>query len=293
MSAKNVLITGANKGIGRATVHDVLREDPDTFVFLGSRDIARGEEARDELVADEPSWSQRLEVVQLDVADDGSVADAAEFVAQRFDSKRPLYGIVNNAGVGQGDMAWVLDVNTRGARRVCQAFVPLIGDGGRVVSVSSASGPNFVAACDPERQEVLTSPDVTWAQIEALMEECLAIEAGDGDFESRGLGEGSAYGLSKACLNAYTIAFARENPSLTINACTPGFIHTDLTQRYLDSRDATPKELGMKPPNEGTRAQLHLLLGQPGGSGWYFGSDAERSPLDRYRSPGDPPFTGD
>lgn len=29
------------------------------------------------------------------------------------------------------------------------------------------------------------------------------------------------------------------------------------------------------------------------GSGRYYGSDGLRSPLDRYRSPGDPPYQGD
>ena len=54
-----------------------------------------------------------------------------------------------------------------------------------------------------------------------------------------------------------------------------------------------PAEMGMKAPVHGTQAALHLLFGEPGGNGWYFGSDAQRSPLDRYRSPGDPPYTGD
>jgi hypothetical protein len=57
-------------------------------------------------------------------------------------------------------------------------------------------------------------------------------------------------------------------------------------------RGKDPEEVGMKPPEKGTTAQMFLLFGEPDGSGWYFGSDAERSPLHRYRSPGDPPYTG-
>ena len=48
----------------------------------------------------------------------------------------------------------------------------------------------------------------------------------------------------------------------------------------------------MKKPEEGTRSALHLLFGKLEGSGHYYGSDAERSPLDRYRAPGSPPYTG-
>lgn len=292
---KRVLITGANKGIGLATVRAVLEAREDTFVFLGCRDRHRGDAACAELVDDNPGWTTRIAVVELDVSRDDSVGAAVDAVVESVDGA-PLYGIVNNAGIGLGstDVADVLNVNTRGPHRVCEAFIPLLDPKvGRIVNVSSASGPTFVSKCSPERQKLLTRPDVTWDDIEALMAECTEIQASGGSFADTGLGDGSAYGLSKACLNAYTIALARIYPALTINACTPGFIATDLTRPYVGGSGKSPAEMGMKTPAEGTKATLHLLFGALGGSGWYFGSDAVRSPLDRYRSPGDPPYTGD
>jgi carbonyl reductase 1 len=292
---KHTLVTGANRGIGRATVAAILDDRDDTFVFLGSRSVERGHDALVQIATDHPGAEDRVEVVQIDVADDDSVEAAAQAVSSHLGSDA-LYGVVNNAGIGDYNhpMETVLNVNVHGPHRVCEAFLPLITHpDGRIVNVSSASGPNFVAECSPERQRLLTDPDVTWAQIEALMEECLAIEQQGGDFQQAGLANGGAYGLSKACLNAYTIALAREHPELTIDACTPGFIETDMTRPMAERHDTDPRELGMKPPREGTRAQMFLLFGQPEGSGWYFGSDAKRSPLDRYRSPGDPPYTGD
>lgn len=294
---KRVLVTGANKGIGLATVRAILEAGDDTFAFLGARSKERGTAAREGLLDEHPGWEDRVELLEIDVSDDDSVARAAQTVTDRFDDgDSPLYGVINNAGIGLGsaDMAAVLDVNTGGPHRVCESFLPLIDpDGGRIVNISSASGPNFVAQCSPERQQLLTSPDVTWEDIEALMDEALAIADSHGDFQSAGLGDGSAYGLSKACLNAYTIALARQHPGLTINACTPGFIETDLTRPVAEGRGVDPEEMGMKPPEAATTAPLFLLFGNPGGSGWYFGSDAKRSPLDRYRSPGDPPYRGD
>jgi carbonyl reductase 1 len=291
-----VLITGANKGIGRAAVAAVLGAREDSHVLLGSRSKERGEAARAEIVAREPSWDGRLEVLPLDVSDDASVLEAARVVAERFGSNpAPLYGLVNNAGIGLGstEMRTVLDVNTRGPRRVCEAFLPLLdSQAGHIVNVSSASGPRFVSQCSAERQRALTRSDVTWEQIEALMAECLAIDANDGDFAAAGLGGGDAYGLSKACLNAYTLALARSHPTLTINACTPGYIETDLTRPRAEREGVAPAELGMKPPEHATKVILHLLFSDPGGSGRYFGSDAVRSPLDRYRAPGDPPYKG-
>jgi NAD(P)-dependent dehydrogenase (short-subunit alcohol dehydrogenase family) len=288
---KPVLVTGANKGIGLATVKAILNDRDDTRVFLGSRSIERGEEARREIVDDEPAFGERVELVQLDVSDNDSVKSAAEIIATRLGGD-PLYGVVNNAGIGDSNpLDKILDVNVYGPKRVCDAFLPLIAHpDGRVVNVSSASGPKFVAECHSKHEELLTNPEITWSDIEEFINHC--VDVADGDLSNTDIGNGSAYGLSKACLNAYTICLARENPDLTINACTPGFIETDMTRPMAKKRGKDPEEVGMKPPEKGTTAQMFLLFGEPDGSGWYFGSDAERSPLHRYRSPGDPPYTG-
>lgn len=112
---KRILVTGANKGIGRAIVERILSEQEDAYVYLGSRDRGRGEAARDELLADNPGWADRLEVLELDVSSDASVQAAAHEL-----EGHELYGIVNNAGIGFGsnDMQAVLQVNTLGIRRV-------------------------------------------------------------------------------------------------------------------------------------------------------------------------------
>jgi len=293
---RRILVTGANKGIGLAIVTAILDEHDDTFVFLGSRDPGRGRDARQGLIDEHPGWSDRVEVVELDVSSDASVAAAAKQVAASTgDDATPLYGVVNNAGIGLGasDRRAVLEVNTLGVRRVCEAFLPLVRPAdGRIVNVTSAAGPNFVHACSPERQRFFLDPTVTWPQLKAFIDECLSLDDAAA-FEAAGLGDGAAYGLSKACANTYTLLLAREHPGLRINACTPGFIETDLTRPYAESQHKEPEDLGMKPPSAGARAPMFLLFGEPEGSGRYYGSDAERSPLDRYRSPGDPPYTGE
>ncbi len=296
-ATKRILITGANKGIGLATVEETLASAPDTFVWLGSRNVQRGLDARQQLLETSPQWADRLEVVQIDVSDSTSVDTAAQTVAARFaDQRHPLYAIVNNAGIGypSSDLGEVLAVNVHGIHRVCSAFADLLApDRGRIVNVTSAAGPVFVAGCSPRWQRMFCDPDVTWQQIEDLMERCLALSGGAEQFATMGLGDGSAYGLSKACANAYTLYFAAAHPNLRINACTPGLIETDLTRPMAEMRGVTPQEMGMKPPEAGTVSILFLLFGEPEGNGCYYGSDAVRSPLDAYRSPGDPPYTGD
>ena len=235
-------------------------------------------------------------MVALDVTSEASVSAAARQVAARFaDDPTPLYAVVNNAGIGLDGTAPrdVLEVNVFGVRRVCEAFLPLlVSPGGRIVNVTSASGPSFVHSCSPERQRVFVDPSVTWAQLQALVDEYLSLPSAWA-YSAAGLGDGNAYGFSKACTNAHTQLLAREHPHLRINACTPGYIETDMTRPYAESVGKSPQEMGMKPPAAGARAPLFLLFGEPEGNGRYYGSDAQRSPLDRYRAPGSAPYTGE
>ncbi|HEU5073010.1 MAG TPA: SDR family NAD(P)-dependent oxidoreductase, partial [Polyangiaceae bacterium] len=98
---RRILVTGGNKGIGLAIVSAILAEHDDTFVFLGSRDPGRGHGARDTLVAAHPAWSDRVLPLELDVSRDASVREAVVSIRERcVDEATPLYGVVNNAGIG-------------------------------------------------------------------------------------------------------------------------------------------------------------------------------------------------
>jgi len=239
----------------------------------------------------------------LDVTSDASVTAAAKAVANKRRGA-PLYAIVNNAGgatSGCGTASefksWV-DLNLYGPKRVTEAFLPLLSSTGRVVMISSAAGPVYVSKCSEENKKKLIDPQVTWADIEAMVTQVFAVvdtvpeadeSARDSAFKAAGLGSGY-YGFSKAALNAYTQELARMHPSLRVNACTPGFIETDLTRQMAARHGKTPKEMGMKPPEAGALVALYLTLGDPPGNGRYYGSDAVRSPLDAYRGPGMPPY---
>ncbi|MBS1256760.1 MAG: 2-(R)-hydroxypropyl-CoM dehydrogenase [Deltaproteobacteria bacterium] len=294
---KRILITGANKGIGLATVKKLLESYSDTYVLLGSRDLSRGQHTLNELVNSNQQWNDRIDLIKIDVEQDDSVNSAAEEVAEKFGKNAgTLYGIVNNAGIGNSTsgMNKILQVNTYGIKRVCEVFIPLLDTtAGRIVNVTSASGPMFLAGCSEKVKRLLTNPEVNWAEIETFMNESLKASSESGETVGQSSGLGTAYGLSKACTNAYTIYLARQIPNLIINACTPGFIETDLTRPMAEAGGKTPAEMGMKSPEEGASASIFLLMGTPEGSGHYYGSDCLRSPMDRYRSPGDPPYTGD
>jgi NAD(P)-dependent dehydrogenase (short-subunit alcohol dehydrogenase family) len=131
----SVLITGASRGIGRASALALDRAGHD--VIAGVRD----EEAGRRLAAEA---SGRLRIVHLDVTDHGSVQAAAEAAGDRLDA------LVNNAGIAVGgvvealdlgDLRRQLDVNVVGQVAVTQALLPALrAASGRVVFISSVSG---------------------------------------------------------------------------------------------------------------------------------------------------------
>ena len=67
LAMRRILVTGANKGIGFALVRRLLNEFNDTFIYLGSRDISRGEAAVKSLIEESDSWTTRLKLVHIEV----------------------------------------------------------------------------------------------------------------------------------------------------------------------------------------------------------------------------------
>jgi len=294
MAIRRILVTGANKGIGEAIVRKILLNHSDTFVLLGSRNKGNGDAAVSSILADIPAAVGRLEVLHIDVGSDESVKSAAVSVRQQYSQAQPLYGIVNNAGLGfnQADYKEVLNVNFLGIKRVFTYFSELLADHGRVVNVTSAAGPMFVNQIgDDNIKNTLTSKHVTLEQLDMLMKEYM--DDRDSDVSSGRFGESNKeYGMSKALANGYTMYIAKTSPKLIINACTPGFIATDMTRHFWEKDGKTAEDVGCKPTECGTVAPCKLLF-EVESSGRYYGSDGLRSPLDRYRGPGDPEYTSE
>jgi NAD(P)-dependent dehydrogenase (short-subunit alcohol dehydrogenase family) len=95
---KRILVTGGNKGIGKAIVSRLLTEWKDTHVVMGSRSVERGQQAIQDLIAELPGdIKDRLELLELDTSSDESVKAAADKIA----NEPELYGIINNAGVSE------------------------------------------------------------------------------------------------------------------------------------------------------------------------------------------------
>jgi NAD(P)-dependent dehydrogenase (short-subunit alcohol dehydrogenase family) len=185
------LVTGATRGLGREAARRLVLAGHD--VYLGARDLARGQQAAQEVGAT---------AIALDVTDEASVAAAVERVRAEVGH---LDVLVNNAGIGGeqqppaqatiADLRQVLETNVIGATSVLRAFTPLLEASTAPVVVNVSSGVGSLT--------INSRPGTGWSML--------------------------AYPMSKAALNMLTIQYARAYPRWRVNAVTPGLTATEFT----------------------------------------------------------------
>jgi len=136
------VVTGANSGIGRATAIHLATQG--NRVFGTVRSVAKAEK----LQAMAEGAGVEIELVELDVADDSSVATG---FAEILDTAGRVDHLVNNAGVGGNAVAEecptsmyldVMNINLCGAVRCIQAVLPQMRErrSGTIVNITSVTG---------------------------------------------------------------------------------------------------------------------------------------------------------
>jgi NAD(P)-dependent dehydrogenase (short-subunit alcohol dehydrogenase family) len=237
---KIALVTGANKGIGRAIAAQLARTG--TTVLLGARNAAAGEEAAAQLRKE----NLDAHFIHLDLVQPATIETAAATIAARFER---LDVLVNNAAIvdpadgppgtaNLDSVKRVLDTNFHGTLAVTQAMLPLLrkAEQARIVNLSSGLG----------SLEMNSDPSWGFAKFKIL-----------------------GYCASKAALNMLTVQLAHElrDTGIKVNAVSPGYVDTDMNQHQ-----------GTLTVEEGAAEPVRLaLLPADGPTGGFFG-DGGRYP---------------
>jgi NAD(P)-dependent dehydrogenase (short-subunit alcohol dehydrogenase family) len=145
------LITGASRGLGRNTALAIASGGGDVIVTYRTQ-----QHEADAVVAAVQQLGRKAVALQLDTADVATFpafADALKQALRETWSRTTFDHLVNNAG--HGDYALIADtteaqfdslvnVHFKGVFFLTQALLPLMGDGGRIVNLSSGlTGPCF------------------------------------------------------------------------------------------------------------------------------------------------------
>ena len=242
---KIALVTGANKGIGRAAAEQLAALG--MTVLIGARDPRRGEEA----AAAVRAAGGDAHAVTLDVTDPATVQEVVKHVEERFGH---LDVLINNAGItGSGQVSpedaydqvpstvdldmvrAVFETNVFGVIAVTNAMLPLLrrSPAPRIVNVSSHAA-SLALTSDPGGPFATLLPS-------------------------------AAYSPSKTALTALTVQYANElrKDGILVNAVAPGYVDTDSNNHS-----------GYLTPAQGAAVLVRLAtLGADGPTAGFFGED--------------------
>jgi NAD(P)-dependent dehydrogenase (short-subunit alcohol dehydrogenase family) len=138
VTKRNVLVTGAGSGIGRAVTERLL--DKGYRVFAGAIDDNEAQ-----IIA---TFGDTVVPLVFDVRTEDSVGTAAERISEligtgRLDAVLNIAGVTTNGPLADLDsktFANVLAVNVIGMHTVTRAVLNMLTPGGRVINMSSSSG---------------------------------------------------------------------------------------------------------------------------------------------------------
>ncbi|MCJ1383100.1 hypothetical protein MMC17_006213 [Xylographa soralifera] len=224
MAARTVLITGANRGIGLAILQSLAQCSPEDHFLLACRTLANGEEAARQLR--ELGLKAAIDVVELDVTSDESIAKAGQWVERKFGG---LDVLINNAGMAvlpnpsnsnlRASWTTTLSTNLTSVACLTSVFLPLLKrkPNPMVINVSSARA-------------------------------SLALSTAGNLPPTRVV----AYSVSKTALNALSIEMAKSEPTVRVYTISPGHCRT-----------AFNGFSGKKDPSDGAKVVVELVA--PGG----------------------------
>jgi NAD(P)-dependent dehydrogenase (short-subunit alcohol dehydrogenase family) len=206
MRGKVCLVTGANRGIGRATAEELARQG--AVVLLACRTAAEGDAARREIIA--ATGNESIECFSADLSVQAEVRRLAGEIRDRHTR---LDVIVSNAGVFLPDRTMTVDnIEATFAVNHLAPFI-LINE---LSDLIAASAPARIVIVASEAHQRVTDPE-DWVSTKT--------------YNAR-----TAYNRSKLAnvMFCYDLADRLEGTGVTANSCHPGWVNTNILFRMYD-----------------------------------------------------------
>lgn len=201
MNGKVCIITGANRGIGKATAEALAQLG--ATVILACRDKESGEIAKADIIS--ATSNSSVELMQVDLSLQESIRKMVTDFGDKYDR---LDVLINNAGVYKSQRE-------------------MTSDGMEMMFATNHLGPFLLTnllldklkASSPARVLVVTAPSTTSVDFDNLQ--------GEKQFNSL-----RAFGITKMCNLLFTYELSRrlEGSGVTVNAVHPGLAKTNLMQ---------------------------------------------------------------
>ncbi|KAI9591104.1 hypothetical protein BDF19DRAFT_456297 [Syncephalis fuscata] len=246
-TTKVIVVTGANKGIGREIVRRIAREygkgeysawTQPLVLYLTARNEQLGrttlQQLKEELTYERPESSSpvpvELRFYQLDVTQSTSIQDLYNMLKREHGG---LDILINNAGIAYKGNTFdetvartTITTNYFATVNITNTLLPIIKHNGRVVTLGSQSARLSYLSSDQLRQR-FTDPKKTEASVTALMNEFIA-SVTDGTFEEKGWPR-QTYAVSKMGVLAYVSSLAHNaRKDVSYFSCCPGWCRTDM-----------------------------------------------------------------
>ncbi|KAJ1880152.1 hypothetical protein H4R99_006193 [Coemansia sp. RSA 1722] len=242
------VVTGANRGIGKAIVRRLLlQQSKPLIIYLTARNVELGQLAFDELRREQLKASSNhlneLRFHQLDVSNIQSIQAFIEYLTLvHGDQSTDI--LINNAGgvvKENGQVVRKCNVETAyksvqmnyfSAVNVTSLMVPRMREGGRVVFMVTALAQLGIFSGDLPK--VLVSDELSLQGLH-IIENGFVSSVGKGTFSSYGFPP-MPFAVAKAGLIAYARMMARicsnDPRQLVFAAVCPGYVRTDMTGPY-------------------------------------------------------------
>ena len=235
MSKKVVIVTGANAGIGKATVKGLVQKD--FHVIMACRNIQAAQDAKQSIVI--ATGKKSMDCMHLDLADLDSIDDFVNRFKEKYDR---LDVLINNAGVffskygeTKSGHERVFAINHLGQFQLTYLLLPLLIDSApsRIMNVSSSGS---------------YKGEMHWNNL----------NLGPEDYHGR-----TAYRQSKLANVLFANALSKRllNKGVTANSLEPGIVRTHIGNKSKDGIEQYAWKL-MKPfmrtPEKGAETSVFL-----------------------------------